>query len=104
MGVRVELGIKSRFSHSEIRTSALVNSGYEVVEPEILLPRRAAEYLGIPLTPPHARILTYETPAGFYKLLFVQKAVDVHLVSVCVRVESVNVASKRAGYTAYRYC
>jgi len=71
MGVRVRIRIKSRSSGIEVETSALVNSGYEVSEPEILLPRRLAEYLALPLRPPRARVLIYETPMGLYNLLFV---------------------------------
>jgi len=92
MGVRVKLEIKSRFSETIVNTSALVNSGYEVNEPEILLPRKLAEYLGLPLTPPQARTLTYETPLGFYRLLFIPESVNVHLVDVCVKAEKVHAA------------
>jgi len=92
MGVRVRLKLRARLTSREVDTSALVNSGYEVAEPEILLPRRLAEYLGIPLAPPHARALTYETPIGFYRMLFIPAGVDVHLVGVCVKVEGVHVA------------
>ncbi len=91
MGVRVKLVIKSKFSGTSVHVSALVNTGYEVEEPEILLPRRLAEYLNIPLTPPEARTLVYETPTGFYRLLFIPKGVDVHLVDVCVEVKDVHI-------------
>ena len=88
MGVRV----RARGSGSEVVTSALVNTGYEVAEPEILLPRRLAEYLGLSLRAPAARAYTYETPMGYYRVLVVREAVDVHLCDVCVRVEAVNAA------------
>jgi len=92
MGVRVRIRIKVRSNNNEVITSALVNSGYEVTEPEILLPRRLAEYLGLSLRPPIARTYTYETPTGYYRLLLIMKAVDVHLCDVCKEVKEVNVA------------
>ena len=92
MGVRVRIRIKSRSSGIEVETSALVNSGYEVNEPEILLPRRLAEYLGLPLRPPRVRVLIYETPMGLYNLLFVEREVEVHLIDLCRKVDDVNVA------------
>jgi len=39
--------VRLRAGGAEVATSALVNSGYEVEEPEVLLPRRLAEYLGL---------------------------------------------------------
>lgn len=92
MGIRVRISIKAIDSGNEVTTAALVNSGYEVDEPEILLPRRLAEYLGIDLRPPKARVQTYETPLGIFYLIFVPRAVDVHLVDVCQRVAEVNIA------------
>ena len=92
MAVRVRLLIRSLDTNVEVLTAALVNSGYEVEEPEILLPRRLAEFMGISLKPPRARVMVYETPFGFYHLIFSPKAVSVHLVDVCKRVEEVNVA------------
>ena len=88
----MRLRIRSRASGNAIETSALVNSGYEVEEPEILLPRRLAEHIGVPLAPPHARSLIYETPLGLFRLVMVRGSVDVHLVDVCVAAEGVNVA------------
>ena len=92
MVVRVRLRIRSRATGFAVATSALVNSGYEVEEPEILLPRRLTEHIGIPLTPPHAKALTYETPFGFFRLILVYKGADVHLVDACSTAEGVNVA------------
>ncbi|PCN50680.1 hypothetical protein B6U99_02985 [Candidatus Geothermarchaeota archaeon ex4572_27] len=92
MAVRVRLRIRARASGREVVTSALVNSGYEVDEPEILLPRRLVDYLGIAVEAPHARPLIYETPTGLYRLLMTPKAVDVHLDDLCIEVKGVNVA------------
>jgi len=92
MAVRVRLLIRSLDTNVEVLTAALVNSGYEVEEPEILLPRRLAEFMGVSLKPPRARVMVYETPFGFYHLIFSPKAVSVHLVDVCKSVGEVNVA------------
>ena len=64
MAVRVKLKVKGRRTGATVETVALVNSGYEVEEPEILLPKPLAEYLNLPLTPPTARTLNYESPFG----------------------------------------
>jgi len=92
MAVRVRLLIRSLDTNVEVLTAALVNSGYEVEEPKILLPRRLAEFMGVSLKPPRARVMVYETPFGFYHLIFSPKAVSVHLVDVCKSVGEVNVA------------
>ncbi len=92
MAVRVRPLMRSLDTDVEVLTAALVNAGYEVEEPEILLPRRLAEFMSISLKPPRARAMVYETPFGFYHLIFSPKAVSVHLVDVCKRVEEVNVA------------
>jgi len=90
VGVRVR--VRLRAGSAEVATSALVNSGYEVEEPEVLLPRRLAEYLGLELRPPAARAATYETPFGFYRVVVVPRAVDVHLEDVCAEVRGVHAA------------
>ncbi len=41
---------------------------------------------------PAARAYTYETPMGYYRVLVVREAVDVHLCDACARVEAVNAA------------
>ena len=92
MAVRVRLLIRSLDTNVEVLTAALVNTGYEVEEPEILLPRRLAEFMGISLKPPRARVMVYKTPFGLYHLIFSSKAVSAHLVDVRKRVEEVNVA------------
>lgn len=92
MAVRVRIEVRCRDSNVSVVTVALVNSGYEVEEPEVLLPRRLAEYLGLSLRPPRARTEIYETPFRVYHLIFLPKAVDVHPVDASRTVEGVNVA------------
>lgn len=45
MGVRIKIRIRSY--QSEVETSALVNTGFETDEPEILLPANLAKDLGL---------------------------------------------------------
>lgn len=90
MAVRVKLKVRGRELGATVETVALVNSGYEVEEPEMLLPKPLAEYLNLPLTPPTARTLTYETPFGIYRLTFIAEAVDVELSDVGVSQEKVH--------------
>ena len=104
MAVRVRLLIRSLDTNVEVLTAALVNSGYEVEEPEILLPRRLAEFMGVSLKPPLARVMVYETPFGFYHLIFSPKAVSVNLVDVCKSVGEVNVAVSEGERGAYIGC
>ena len=88
----MKIEVKCRKTGATVTTAALVNSGYEVEEPEILLPRRLAEFIGLDLKPPRARTVVYETAVGLYHLVFVPKAVDIHLVEASRRAEAVNVS------------
>ena len=49
VAVRVKISIRNIETNFEVSTAALVNTGYEVEEPEILLPRRLAEYISLSL-------------------------------------------------------
>jgi len=83
LGVRVRIRLRALLGSSpgaSVETSALVNTGYETVEPEVLLPRPLAEYLGIPLRAPEARRAYYETPLGLFSLSIVREAVEVELL------------------------
>ena len=56
--VAVRVKIKVKFGGRELETSALVNTGFETDQPEILLPARLAEIFG--LYPPKAGSLLQE--------------------------------------------
>ena len=85
MAVRVRVRICSK--ERCVVTSALVNSGYETGEPEMLLPRRLADFLGVARG--RGEALVYETPFGFYRLLHYPSALEVELVDVGVKVSGV---------------
>ena len=83
MAVRVKLKIKTakgRFIGRAVETIALVNSGYEVEEPELLIPIRLAEELGL-WPPPELLMESCVTPAGIARLYSVPHAIDVYLVT-----------------------
>ena len=61
MVVRVRLELRSKKGKT-VRTSALLNAGYEVEEPEVTIPERIAEGLGLfPELPKGSKIVDYLT-------------------------------------------
>lgn len=70
MAVRVRIKLCTIHEKKlKIETNALVNTGYETEEPEILIPVALAEALRIwPELPAHTRVQTYTTAAGMVKL------------------------------------
>lgn len=63
MGVRVRVRIES--PRGSIETSALVNTGFETPNPQILLPVKAAEKLELwPILPKEATPEIYDTADG----------------------------------------
>ena len=60
--VKVKLGVEDR----EVTTSALANSGFETEEPEVVLPLRVAEKLGLyPKLPSGTVVEEYAGVGGF---------------------------------------
>jgi len=90
MAVRVKLRIRARSSGRDVETVALVNSGFETTTPQLLIPRRLAEALGIwPEMAPEARIVTYGTAGGLVRNYFLPGALEVSLVEEDIRTETV---------------
>ena len=90
MAVRVKLRIKARSSGRDVEAVALVNSGFETTTPQLLIPRRLAEALGIwPEMAPEARIVTYGTAGGLVRNYFLPGALEVSLVEEDIRTETV---------------
>ena len=79
MAVRVRLRVKG--PGAAVETSALVNSGYEALTPQLLLPRRLAERLGLSPVPETARLVEMDTPGGPVRLLLVPRGVEVTLLA-----------------------
>ena len=82
MPVRIRLKLKPLLgprAGDEIETTALVNSGYEAEAPEILLPLRLAEELG--LWPPERLSLTSVlTPIGPGRLYVIGEVLEVRVL------------------------
>ena len=88
--MRVKLRIKARGSGRDVETVALVNSGFETTTPQLLIPRRLAEALGIwPEMASEARIVTYGTAGGLVRNYFLPRALEVSLVEEDIRTEAV---------------
>jgi len=88
MGVRVRIvvrALRGRSPGAQVETTALVNTGYETEEPEVLLPRALAEHLGLPTRAPEARRTYYEAPIGLFSMSFVEDAVEVELAGLGAR-------------------
>jgi hypothetical protein len=79
VGVRVRVRIK--YGGSLLETVALVNTGFETPNPQILLPVKAAEKLGIwPNLPRDASIEIYDTAGGPTRVYRVRNAVTVEVI------------------------
>ncbi len=77
MPVRIKLRIKSD-SGKVIVTSAIINSGYEVDQPELLIPLRLAEKLDLwkPISEEYVR-----TPLGIGKIYIVCRRATVEVIT-----------------------
>lgn len=81
MGVRVKVRIGSSEGRS-IETSALLNTGFETEEPQVILPTRAAEELGLwPQLPPGAVMRAFETPAGTIRMPVIEGGAEVAVIT-----------------------
>lgn len=80
MGVRVKIKIISRSTGKQVITSALVNSGFESDKPQLLIPRKLAEELG--LWPPTVTTsMEYKTTAGPVYLITISDELEVYIVT-----------------------
>jgi len=66
--------VRVRCGERELTTVALLNTGFESDEPEILLPLRAAERLGLWPPPAGARTETYVSASGYMRVVRVPRA------------------------------
>jgi len=90
VAVRVKLRIRARSSGRDVETAALVNSGFETTTPQLLIPRRLAEELGIwPDMALEARIVAYGTAGGLVRNYLLPRALEVSLVEEDIRTETV---------------
>ncbi len=81
MALRIRLSVRSRSSSREIETIALVNSGFETLKPQLLLPVSVAEALGLwPSLPRNYLVKEYMTPGGPVKQYVVPNELLVRVV------------------------
>ena len=80
MAIRLKLRLKR--SDRQVDVVALVNSGYETLEPEVLVPSKIAEELGLlPLLPPGSMVKEYVLADGsIAKLIRIPRALKVSIV------------------------
>ncbi|MFQ6072634.1 MAG: hypothetical protein ACE5KT_08045 [Methanosarcinales archaeon] len=82
MGVRVKLKIKSLKSDSTLELNSLLNTGFESEVPEVILPQRVAELLGLwPALPSGVVVKTYETAGGTVRLYYVDQGIEVQAIT-----------------------
>ncbi|MEM0317433.1 MAG: hypothetical protein QXI35_08460 [Candidatus Nezhaarchaeales archaeon] len=80
MAVRVKLRISVKGSEKSCETVALVNSGFETVTPQLLIPRGLAEELAIwPGMLPKAKIVAYGTAGGVVRNYLIPNIVEVSI-------------------------
>ena len=75
--VRVRINRAARSKNPPLETVALANSGFEAEAPEVLLPVRAAEKLGLWPPPASARAERFESPAASFSMVTVRRALRV---------------------------
>ena len=66
----------------EIETVAIVNTGYESLESEITLPKKAAEVLGLYPLPADTQLVSYQTMGGEIRMVRIPKIIKVKLENV----------------------
>ncbi len=78
MGVRVKIRVKS--NHGEVETPALVNTGFETDEPEILLPASLAENLGLYPPAEGSKLEEYSVVGGITFIVRSPRTIHVKVV------------------------
>lgn len=78
MAVRVKIRIRS--SERESETSALVNTGFEAEQPEILLPAKLAEMLGLYPPKPGSILQEYSVVGGTTTIIKSSEKIHVQLL------------------------
>lgn len=79
MGVYVRVRLRGRSSGREVTCVAVVNTGFRSETPDIVLPVKVAEQLGLwPLT--EAYLVSAEVVGGEVRMYFLERAVEVTVV------------------------
>ncbi|HDI02197.1 MAG TPA: hypothetical protein ENF93_00975, partial [Ignisphaera sp.] len=80
MPVRIKLKLKSLINNREIETSALINSGFTTERPQLLIPRKRAEHLGLWPPPPQALLIELGTAGGPVRNYLIYNSLEVQAV------------------------
>lgn len=81
MAVRVRLRIRDKLSGVAVETVALVNSGFETLKPQLLIPMKLAEKLGLwPNLPKGSYVKDYGTAGGVVKTYVVPDGLEVCII------------------------
>jgi hypothetical protein len=80
MAVRIKLKIKSKTTSRELKVNALVNSGFETLRPQLLVPAKVAELLGLwPLISREYVVKDYMTAGGPTRMYLLMDEVEVNV-------------------------
>ncbi len=80
MAVRIMLRVRSRSTSKVIEVNALVNSGYETEKPELLVPVKVAELLGLWPLPSRYLAKDYFTAGGLVRNYILSNEVEVSVL------------------------
>ncbi len=89
MAVRVKLRIRVLSKGKELVSSALVNTGFETEKPQLLLPVKAAEELGLWPPPREARVVVMGTAGGPARQYLVEDVLESRVFVEEVNTDSV---------------
>jgi hypothetical protein len=80
VAVRIRVKIRNEINQRSLESVVVANAGYETIDPELTLPLKAAETLGIwPTLPEGTKPEEYRTAGGIIKLLRTPPCVWVEL-------------------------
>ncbi|MGB9730107.1 MAG: hypothetical protein ACP5GU_08345 [Thermoprotei archaeon] len=80
MAVRVKIRIEVRNLKKVIESSALVNTGFETERPQLLVPRKLAELLGLWPPPREAEVTVLGTAGGPSRMYLIKDGLNVSIL------------------------
>jgi hypothetical protein len=81
MAVRIKLKLKSKTSGRIMETSALINTGFETENPQILIPVRLAKELLLYPPPYTSNIIEIGTAGGPSKVFLIRNDADIWVIT-----------------------
>ena len=81
MAVRVRIKVEVINTGKEVETNALVNTGFETEKPQLLIPLKMAEELGLWPSPHGTPMIEMETAGGPVKNYLISNAIQVYLIT-----------------------